>query len=121
MPYVFTEQEIAMLSAVLRSDVAIAVSIKIMQTFVEMRKYLTNNSLLLDKVNSLETRQLESDLQRKAFEQRTDERFELVFSYIAEHEESNQKVFFEGQIFDAFSLLTDLIMKADKSIVLIDG
>ncbi len=121
LPYVFTEQGIAMLSAVLRSEVAIKVSIRIMETFVEMRKYLANNSLLLDKVNHLETRQIESDLQRQAFEQRTDERFEQVFSYIAEHEESNQKVFYDGQIFDAFSLLTDLIMKADRSIVLIDG
>ncbi len=121
MPYVFTEQGIAMLSAVLNSDIAVAVSIEIMETFIDLRKYLANNSLLLDKVNHLETRQIESDLQRQAFEQRTDERFEQVFSYIAEHEESNQKVFFDGQIFDAFSLRTDLINKADKSIVLIDG
>lgn len=121
MPYVFTEQGIAMLSAVLRSDVAIAVSIKIMQTFVEMRKYLANNSLLIDKVNHLEARQIESDLQRQAFEQRTDERFEQVFAYIADHEESNQKVFYDGQIFDAFNLLTELIARAEQRIILIDG
>jgi hypothetical protein len=54
MPYVFTEQGIAMLSAVLRSEIAIKVSIRIMETFVEMRKYLANNSLLIDKVNHLE-------------------------------------------------------------------
>ena len=106
MPYVFTEQGIAMLSAVLRS---------------EMRKYLANNSLLIDKVNHLEARQIESDLQRQAFEQRTDERFEQVFAYIADHEESNQKVFYDGQIFDAFNLLTELIARAEQSIILIDG
>lgn len=54
MPYVFTEQGIAMLSAVLRSEIAIKVSIRIMETYVEMRKYLANNSLLIDKVNHLE-------------------------------------------------------------------
>ena len=121
MPYVFTEQGIAMLSAVLRSEIAIKVSIRIMETFVEMRKYLANNSLLIDKVNHLEARQIESDLQRQAFEQRTDERFEQVFAYIADHEESNQKVFYDGQIFDAFNLLTELIARAEQSIILIDG
>lgn len=111
MPYVFTEQGIAMLSAVLRSEIAIKVSIRIMETYVEMRKYLANNSLLIDKVNHLEARQIESDLQRQAFEQRTDERFEQVFAYIADHEESNQKVFYDGQIFDAFNLLTGAYSK----------
>lgn len=119
--YVFTEQGIAMLSAVLRSEIAIKVSIRIMETYVEMRKYLANNSLLIDKVNHLEARQIESDLQRQAFEQRTDERFEQVFAYIADHEESNQKVFYDGQIFDAFNLLTELIARAEQSIILIDG
>ena len=121
MPYVFTEQGIAMLSAVLRSEIAIKVSIRIMETYVEMRKYLANNSLLIDKVNHLEARQIESDLQRQAFEQRTDERFEQVFAYIADHEESNQKVFYDGQIFDALNLLTELIARAEQSIILIDG
>lgn len=121
MPYVYTEQGIAMLSAVLRSDVAIQVSIRIMQTFVEMRKYLATNALLLQKVNNLETKQLETDLAIKAIEQQTNEKFDKVFDYIASHEEDNQKIFFDGQIFDAFSLMTELIQQADNSIVLIDG
>ncbi len=65
LPYVFTEQGIAMLSAVLRSDVAINVSIGIMKTFVEMRKYMANASLLYEKINSMEVRQI-------AFEEKTD-------------------------------------------------
>ncbi len=121
LPYVFTEQGIAMLSAVLRSDIAIAISIKIMKTFVEMRRYMADNRFILEQFNRLESRQIESDLERQAFERKTDERFEQVFAYIADHEESNQKIFYDGQIFDAFSLMTDLVSRADKNIILIDG
>lgn len=86
LPYVFTEQGIAMLSAVLRSDVAIRVSIRIMDTFIEMRKYMANTSLLYERLNAIEVRQIN-------YQTETDERFEKVFEYIAEHEESSQKVF----------------------------
>ena len=55
LPYVFTEQGIAMLSAVLRSDVAIQVSIRIMNTFVEMRRFMANNSLVLNRINNVKT------------------------------------------------------------------
>lgn len=114
LPYVFTEQGIAMLSAVLRSDVAIQVSIKIMNTFVEMRRFMANNSLVLNRINELEVKQL-------SYQKDTDERFDKVFQYISEHEEVSQKIFFEGQIYDAFSLLAELIAKAKKEIVLIDN
>ncbi len=114
LPFVFTEQGIAMLSAVLRSDVAIRVSIRIMDTFVEMRKYMANTSLLYERLNVMEARQLN-------YQTETDERFERVFEYISEHEESNQKVFFDGQIYDAFSLIVSLIRKANQEITLIDG
>lgn len=121
MPYVYTEQGIAMLSSVLHSDIAIQVSIQIMQTFVEMRKYLATNALLLQKVNNLEAKQLETDIALKTIEQQTSEKFDKVFDYIASREEDNQKIFFDGQIFDAFSIITELIQKADKKIILIDG
>ena len=114
LPYVFTEQGIAMLSAVLRSDVAIQVSIKIMDTFVEMRRFLANNSLMFDRINELEVKQLE-------FQKSTEEKFDKIFDYISEHEESSQKIFFAGQIYDAFSLLTELVYKANKKIVLVDN
>lgn len=114
LPFVFTEQGIAMLSAVLRSDVAIRVSIRIMDTFVEMRKYMANTSLLFERINAMEIRQIN-------YQTETDERFERVFEYISDHEESNQKVFFEGQIYDAFSLIVSLIQKAENEITLIDG
>ena len=114
LPYVFTEQGIAMLSAVLRSDVAIQVSIRIMNTFVEMRRFMANSSLVLSRINELEVKQL-------SYQKETDDKFEQVFHYISEHDEVSQKIFFEGQIYDAFSLLTELIVKAKKEIVLIDN
>lgn len=114
LPYVFTEQGIAMLSAVLNSDIAIQVSIHIMTAFVEMRRFLANNSVLFQKISEVNWRQQE-------YEKRTDERFEKVFDYIAEHNEVKQKIFFDGQIYDAFSLLVELVGRAEKSIILIDN
>jgi len=113
-PYMFTEQGIAMLSGVLRSDVAIQVSIRIMNTFVEMRRFIANNALLFEKVSDLELKQLE-------YQKSTDEKFDKVFQYIEDHAESEQKIFFDGQIYDAFSLITSIIQKAQKEIILIDG
>ena len=120
-PYVYTEQGIAMLSAVLRSDVAIQVSIQIMKTFVEMRKYLAGNSMLLEKVNHIEKRQIQAEIRQENFEKLTNERFDRVFDYIEAHKEDNQKIFYDGQIFDAFSLITQLVQQAKKDIILIDG
>ena len=114
MPYAFTEQGISMLSAILRSDVAINVSIGIMRAFVEMRKFLATNSLILNRVEELEVKQLE-------YQKSTDERFDRVFQYIEDHAESEQKIFFDGQIYDAFSLVTTIIQKAKSDILLIDG
>ena len=114
LPYVFTEQGIAMLSAVLRSDVAIQVSISIMKSFVEMRRFIANNALLFERISTVELRQLE-------YQKQTDEKLEQIFEYISEHEESSQKVFFDGQIYDAFSLIVNLIQKAEMEITLIDG
>lgn len=114
LPYVFTEQGIAMLSAVLRSDVAIQVSINIMNAFIEMRRFIANNALLFERISNVELKQME-------YQKQTDEKLEQIFEYISKHEESNQKIFFDGQIYDAFSLLISLIQKAEKEIVLIDG
>ena len=114
LPYVFTEQGIAMLSALLRSDIAIITSINIMDTFVEMRKFIGNNALLFDKISKVE-------LTQREYQQHTNARLEQIFDYIAEREEVSQKIFFYGQIYDAFSLLAKLIQKANDKIILIDG
>lgn len=85
-----------------------------MRAFREMRHFIANNALLFEKVSEIELKQLE-------FQKSTNERFEKVFRYIDDHAESEQKVFFEGQIYDAFSLISGLIQKAKSDIILIDG
>ena len=114
LPFAFTEQGIAMLSSVLRSEVAVQTSIRIMDTFVEMRRFIANNALLFERISNVELKQLE-------YQKQTDEKLEQIFEYISEHEEASQKVFFDGQIYDAFSLIVSLIQKAEKEIMLIDG
>ena len=110
MPYVFTEQGIAMLSAVLKSDVAVEVSIKIMNSFVEMRRFLLSNKEMFARLDRVELKQLE-----------TDKKLEEVFNYIATNTEVKQNIFFDGQIYDAFSFIVGLIQKAKKEIILIDN
>lgn len=114
LPYVFTEQGISMLASVLHSEVAVSVSIGIMRAFVEMRRFIATNAMLFERISNLELKQLE-------YQKKTDEKLEQVFEYIFEHEESYPKVFFDGQIYDAFSLIVTLIQKAEKEITLIDG
>jgi len=121
LPFVFTEQGIAMLSAVLRSDVAIQMSIQIMNAFIQMRKFLANNSLMFEKINDIEIRQIQDGIKVQQLEKKTEKRFEEVFDYIAEHKESNQRIFFNGQIYDAFSLLVELVSRAEKRLILIDN
>ena len=114
LPYAFTEQGIAMLSAVLHSKVAVQVSVNIMTAFVEMRHFIASNAMMFERISKVELRQLE-------YEKKTDEKLDKIFEYISDHEESTQKVFFDGQIYDAFSLISSLIQKATKDIVLVDG
>ena len=110
MPYAFTEQGIAMLSAVLKSDIAVEVRIRIMNSFVEMRKFLLSNQQLFSRLDRVELKQLE-----------TDKKLEKVFNYIASNTEVKQKLFFDGQIYDAFSFIVELVKKAKKEIILIDN
>jgi len=114
MPYAFTEQGIYMLATVLRGELAEQQSIFIMRAFKEMRHFIANNALLFEKINAIELKQLE-------YQKDADEKFGRIFEYMAEHEESNQKIFYDGQIFDAFSFLADVIRHAKQEIVLIDG
>lgn len=109
-PYAFTEQGIAMLSAVLKSDIAVEVSIKIMNSFVEMRKFLLSNKEMFARLDRVELKQLE-----------TDQKLEKVFNYIATNTEVKQNIFFDGQIYDAFSFIVGLVQKAKKEIILIDN
>ena len=111
LPYVFTEQGVAMLSAVLRSDVAVKVSIQIINAFVEMRKFIANHYGLLQRMDGIERKQIE-----------TDQKFEQVFKALeSKNAIPNQGVFFDGQVFDAYELASKIIRSAKKSIVLIDN
>ena len=115
LPHVFTEQGVAMLSAVLRSATAIQVSIQIMQAFVAMRRLLASHAPLLQRLETLEKRQLSHEIS-------SDARFEQIFNTLnAQHGTPAQGVFFEGQIFDAYQFVNDLLRQAEKSIVLIDN
>ena len=114
LPYAFTEQGVAMLSAVLRSDTAIDTSIRIMDAFVAMRHFLTENAVLFERLRDVETNQI-------ILQKSTDERFEKVFRLLEGKIEKPQRIFFAGQMFDAFSLLTDLVCRAEREIILIDG
>lgn len=110
-PYAFTEQGVAMLSAVLRSDVAVKVSIHIINAFVEMRKLIANHSGLLQRMDGIERKQLE-----------TDQKFEKVFKALESKDLiPAQGVFFDGQVFDAYNLASKIIRSAKKNIVLIDN
>ena len=110
LPYVFTEQGIAMLSALLKSDVAVSVSVNIMKAFIEMRKFLMLNGQVFERLTSVEHKLLEHD-----------KKFDEVFNQLQLEENIKQRIFFDGQIYDAYSIIIDIIKKANKKILIIDN
>jgi hypothetical protein len=115
LPYAFTEQGVAMLSAVLKSETAIQTSLRIMDAFVKMRQFLNDNANLFTRLDTLEKRQVSQEI-------KADEKFEQLFNALeAKNQTPQQGVFFEGQIFDAHVLMADLIKSAQQSIILIDN
>ena len=111
LPYAFTEQGCAMLSSVLKSPTAVQVSVKIMDAFVAMRKFLLNNAQIFQRLDSLEMHRIESD-------RRIDELFDRMDRYAID---DTQGIFFQGQIFDAYAKFESFIAQAQHSIVLIDN
>lgn len=114
LPYAFSECGVAMLSSVLKSKQAINISIKIIEAFVQMRKELYKNESILKRINEIE-------LNHTNFINLTNEKFNRIFDIIEIKKEENNKVFYEGEVFDAYSFIIDLIKKAKKSILLIDN
>lgn len=110
LPNVFTEQGIAMLAGVLKNDIAVKVSISIIKSFIEMRKFLAVNGQLFERLTNVEYKLLEHD-----------KKFDKVFDQLQNGEDIKQKIFFEGQIYDAYSLIIDIIKKANKKILIIDN
>jgi len=110
-PYAFTEQGVAMLASVLRSKTAVNISIQIIDSFVYMRKIISHNSLIHDRLSRVERRQLE-----------TEKQIEVIFDALEDKNiEPDKGIFFDGQIFDAYAFVSELIRKAKQSITIIDN
>ncbi|MGN0853092.1 MAG: ORF6N domain-containing protein [Kiritimatiellia bacterium] len=116
LPYAFTEQGIAMLSGVLKSDVAVQTSIRIMNTFVSMRKALASLAPLMERIESAERRiGKQEDVQAH-----NEARFRLVLDAMRDRSFPPQKVFFDGEFFDAFEQMKRFILKAKRKLIVID-
>ncbi len=110
LPYVFTEYGITMLAGLLKSEVAVNVSIRIVNTFIEMRKFLSSNNQIFERLTSVEYKLLDHD-----------KKFDEVFNLLQLEENIKQRIFFDGQIFDAYSLIIDIIKRANNKILIIDN
>ncbi|MCQ2601388.1 MAG: ORF6N domain-containing protein [Treponema sp.] len=128
LPYAFTEQGVAMLASILKSETAVKVSIQIMNAFVQMRHFLSANGSLFARLDSVEKRQIETEekLNRNLVQihEKLDvheKNFEKVFDALEAADLPKQGVFCDGQIFDSYKFASDLIRKAKTSIVLVDN
>lgn len=117
LPYAFTEQGIAMLSSVLKSQTAVEVNIRIMRAFITMRRFIATNAQLFQRLETIEYHQLEM----KQHQEVTDRRIDEVFKHLDADIPPMQGIFYDGQVFDAYRFVSDLIRKAKQSIVLIDN
>lgn len=117
LPYAFTEQGIAMLSSVLKSQTAVEVNIRIMRAFIAMRRFIATNAQLFQRLETIEYHQLEM----KQHQEVTDRRIDEVFKRLDAGISPMQGIFYDGQVFDAYRFVSDLIRKAKQSIVLIDN
>ena len=111
LPFVFTEQGVAAVSAVLKSEKAAQVSVNIMRAFVSMRKFISQNTLLFQRLDNIELKQIA-----------TDQKFEQIFKALEKNNpELNKGIFFEEQVFDAYVFVAELIKKAKTNLILIDN
>lgn len=111
LPYVFTEQGVAMASAILRSDIAVKVSVEIMEAFVEMRGMFISNASLFHRLENIELKQLQAD-----------QKFEELFKAMESDKLHSEKgIFYNGQVFDAYTFVSDIIRSAKNSIILFDN
>ncbi|MCM2326225.1 MAG: ORF6N domain-containing protein [Candidatus Woesearchaeota archaeon] len=113
MPYAFTEQGVAMLSAVLKSKIAIEVSIQIMNAFIAMRKIISKNAEILSRLDSVEQKHFE-------FRLKTDKNFDKIFNAL-QSEKPKQGIYFNGEVFDAYTFVSGIIRGAEESIILLDN
>lgn len=110
-PYVFTEQGVAMLAAVLKSEMAVSTSIQIMDAFVAMRKYLVSHAAVFQRLNLVERKQLEADQQ-----------FERIFKALEKgYDPHEHGIFYEGSVFDARLFVERLVNRAKRELILLDN
>ncbi|MBP3536250.1 MAG: ORF6N domain-containing protein [Muribaculaceae bacterium] len=110
LPYAFTENGVAMLSSILRSERAIEVNIRIMRAFTLMRDFIKKHGSIFQRLDRLEIKQL-----------KTDEKVDTILDRLNRYEETTEGIFFDGQIFDAYAFVAGLIRKAERRIVVIDS
>ena len=110
LPYAYTEQGVAMLSGVLKNETAIQVSINIIRAFIEMRKFLTSNRYVFERLTNVEYKLLEHD-----------KKIEDLFNKFDKEDEVSQKLFFDGQIWDSYNLIVNIIKRAESKILIIDN
>lgn len=125
LPYAFTEQGVAMLSGVLKSSTAVEVNIRIMRAFVSMRHFMANNAAIFQRLETIEFNQLESNkVQAKilAHQEVQDHRIDEIFRRLDEGMyKPKQGIFFDHQIYDAYSFVSELVKSAKQRIILIDN
>lgn len=117
-PYVFTEQGVSMLASVLNSDTAVATSIKIIDAFVAMRHFMQNNAKIFAEIDNIKQHIIEHDVHLLENDKKIGHILTLLDKNVPE---DKQKLFFDGQIYDAFSLMVSIIQKANEEIILIDN
>ena len=110
LPHVFTEQGIYMLMTVLKGELAVRQSLALVRAFKAMREYLADNAMVFQRLDRIELKQLEAD-----------EKFKKIFSQLEQPRPDKAVIFFKGQMWDATSCIEEIINKAEKSIILIDG
>ena len=110
LPYAFTEHGITMLAGLLKSSVAVDMSIKIVNTFIEMRKFLLENGQVLLRLSTIESKMLEHD-----------KKIDKIFDELQKNDEIKQRIFYDGEIYDAYIIIVDIIKKAKKKILIIDN
>ena len=124
-PYAFTEQGVAMLSGVLKSSTAVEANIRIMRAFVSMRHFMVNNAAIFQRLETIEFNQLESNkVQAKilAHQEVQDHRIDEIFRRLDEGMyKPKQGIFFDNQIYDAYSFVSELVKSAKQRIILIDN
>ncbi|OHD93205.1 MAG: DNA-binding protein [Sulfurimonas sp. GWF2_37_8] len=115
MPFAFTEQGVSMLSAVLKSETAVKTSIQIINSFVKMRSFLSQNADIFKRLELVEKRQISHEI-------KSDEKFEKLFDALeAKSLKPTQGIFYDGEIYDAYLFVSNLIKSAKESIVLVDN